>query len=176
MVISQEANGETGVTSMLIGVLSDTHLREGRPLPSFVWLAFADVDLILHAGDVVSRSVLVDLGCLAPVKAVRGNCDGWELADLPAQAVVTCEDVKIGLVHGFAGTGRSTPERAFNTFAQEDADIIVFGHSHSPVSELRHGILLFNPGSPTDKRREARYSLGLLRVEGKKITPQHLYF
>jgi len=161
---------------MLIGVLSDTHLRAGRPLPAYVWQALAHVDLILHAGDIVSPSVLADLGCLAPVTAVRGNCDGWELADLPAEVVVTCEDAKIGLVHGYAGSGRSTRERAWAAFKDAGVDAIVFGHSHAPCSEVHHGILLFNPGSPTDKRREPRYSVGLLQVEGKKITPQHLYF
>ncbi len=160
---------------MLIGVLSDTHLRTGRTLPQFVWKALEDADLILHAGDILVDTLLTDLAAVAPVYAVRGNCDSWEI-DLPNNRIVTCEEVQIGLTHGYEGFGRSTPERAFNSFRNSSVDIIVFGHSHQPHLEWKDGILLFNPGSPTDKRRELQYSMGFLRISGKQIEAEHLYF
>lgn len=161
---------------MIIGVLSDTHLREGQTLPTRVWEELSKVDLILHAGDIMDPGVLTDLSSLAPVEAVRGNCDGWELDKLPEQKNIPCLGKRIGLIHGAYGKGRTTPERAFRAFDKGTVDVIVFGHSHSPYLEWREGILLFNPGSPTDKRRELKYSMGLLKIESTGIQAKHLYF
>lgn len=161
---------------MLIAVLSDTHLREGRTLPTKVWESLAGVDLILHAGDVVSPGILVDLKTIAPIEAVRGNCDGWELASLPERKLVTCEEIRIGLTHGAYGVGRTTSERALRSFEPNSVDLIVFGHSHSPYKERHGGILLFNPGSPTDKRREAQYSIGLIEIHGSEFEAEHIFF
>ncbi len=159
-----------------IGVLSDTHLRKGQALPSFVWDALVGVDLILHAGDVVTSEILVDLAMLAPVRAVRGNSDGWELADLPSRDLINHAGLRIGLIHGNVGIGSTTPERAFNAFVGEPVDVIVFGHSHQPYLEWRDNILLFNPGSPTDKRREKQYSFGILERVNGQIEVNHHYF
>lgn len=161
---------------MLVGVLSDTHLREGRSLPRYVWEVFEHVDLILHAGDLVAKSVLDDLACLAPVRAVRGNCDGWELSDLPNRDIISLDDLRIGLVHGYSGIGSTTPERAKRSFSGDKVDVVVFGHSHSPYKEWDQGILLFNPGSPTNKRREARFSIGILEISGSEVRADHLFF
>lgn len=161
---------------MIIGVLSDTHLRVGQTLPARVWEELSKVDLIIHAGDILNSELLTDLASLAPVEAVRGNCDTWELANLPEQKILNCEGKKIGLTHGAYGLGKTTPERAFRSFDQAKVDVIVFGHSHTPYSQWRGGILLFNPGSPTDKRRELKYSMGLLKIEEAQIKAKHLYF
>ena len=161
---------------MLVAVLSDTHLREGRTLPSMAWQSLEGVDLILHAGDVVSPGLLADLKVIAPVEVVRGNCDGWELASLPEQKIITCEEVRIGLTHGANGVGRTTPERALHTFEQGSVELIVFGHSHIPYKERHEGVLLFNPGSPTDKRREPKYSMGIIEVHASEFQAQHIFF
>lgn len=161
---------------MRIGVLSDTHLRTGQPLPRYLWDNLQGVDLILHAGDVVSPSVLGDLSYMAPVRAVKGNCDSLELDYLPVSDLVICDGLRIGLTHGYRGTGTSTPDRAYNTFVQEKVDAIVFGHSHSPYQEWRNGILLFNPGSATDKRREPQCSFGFLEIAQGEIRPSHCYY
>lgn len=160
---------------MRIGVLSDTHLRPGRALPAIVWELLDGVELILHAGDLVSAGVLSDLEALAPVRAVRGNCDDWELGQLPMRDIVGVGDVRIGLIHGNLGVG-PTPERAWQAFHKEHLDVVVFGHSHVPYLEWRNGTLLFNPGSPTDRRRQAFYSLGILELDGKNISARHYHF
>ncbi len=161
---------------MRIGVLSDTHLREGQALPSFVWDKLAGVDLILHAGDVITSQILADLAILAPLQAVRGNTDGWELANLPCRDLINYAGLRIGLIHGNVGVGRTTPERAFNAFVGESIDVIVFGHSHQPHLEWRDNILLFNPGSPTDKRREKQYSMGIIELVNGRLEASHHYF
>lgn len=161
---------------MIIGVLSDTHLRVGQSLPARVWEELSEADLIIHAGDILNSEVLTDLSSLAPVEAVRGNCDDWELAKLPERKILACEGKRIGLTHGAFGPGKTTPERAFRAFDKSEVDIIVFGHSHTPYSQWREGILLFNPGSPTDKRRELKYSMGILKIDSTGIETKHLYF
>lgn len=160
---------------MEIAVLSDTHLRAGRTLPRFVWEHLTHVDLIIHAGDLTHMGLIEELACVAPVRAVRGNCDGWDIV-LPDRDIVECESLRIGIIHGNAGRGKSTPERALNAFKDSPVDLIVFGHSHIPFMEWRNGILMFNPGSPTDKRREPQYSFGLLDIRQGKVQAKHLYF
>lgn len=160
---------------MKIGVLSDTHLRAGQSLPLFVWDHLQGVDLILHAGDILSSYVISDLEAIAPVRAVRGNCDGWEVAHLPGSDIIEIEKIRIGLVHGYSGSG-TTPDRALKTFAQDRVNAVVFGHSHIPLLEWRGDILLFNPGSPTDKRREPRYSMGLMEISQGLLKAEHLFF
>lgn len=161
---------------MKIGVISDTHLNDGQFLPRQVWDTFAGVELILHAGDSVAARVLDDLSRLAPVVAVRGNCDGWDLQNLPEREIAGWRGKRIGLIHGNAGGSRSTSENAFKAFAGERVDAIVFGHSHAPYLEWRDGILMFNPGSPTAKRREPRFSLGLLEIINDRLQAKHIFF
>ena len=89
------------------------------------------------------------------------------------------EDAKppLGLVHGDLGVGRTTPERARRAFRADEVEAICFGHSHIPLVErLSDGRLLVNPGSPTDKRRQARYSWALLEVRGSGIQAELRYF
>lgn len=160
---------------MRIGVLSDTHLQPGQFLPRSVWEALDGVDMILHAGDSVVSQILTDLKALAPVVAVRGNCDSWDLQYLPEREVLEVGGAHIGLIHGDVGLGRATPDRAFSAFVGTHVDIVIFGHSHSPYLEWRNGILLFNPGSPTQKRREPHASIGLLQIASGEIKAGHIY-
>lgn len=161
---------------MKIGILSDTHLQEGQFLPKIVWDSFDGVDLILHAGDSVVAKVIEDLNHLAPVVAVKGNCDNWELNKLPEKEIISWSGLRIGLTHGNLGSKRNTVDNAFQAFKQESVDVIVFGHSHVPYLEWRNGILLFNPGSPTSKRREPKYSVGNLELIHGELQAKHLYF
>jgi len=160
---------------MRIAVLSDTHLRVGKTLPSFVWEQLTQIDMIIHAGDLTHIGLLEELSTIAPVRAVRGNCDGWDVS-LPNRDVIECETIRIGLIHGDSGKGKSTQERAYLAFKDSSVDVIVFGHSHTPFMEWRDGILMFNPGSPTDKRRELQYSFGILDIQQRQIKAKHLYF
>ena len=154
-----------------IGVVSDTHVPgRARALPPVLFEALQGVAMILHAGDLTSSRVLEELGAIAPVYAVHGNMDPPELAQqLPARRIVEVEGVKIGLIHGHRpDRDRSrTPEWALGAF--EGVQCVVFGHTHVPMCERRGGVLLFNPGSPTDRRGQPQFSFGFLTVDGDRI-------
>lgn len=162
---------------MKIGVLSDTHIpSRARALPPLLLRAFQGVDAILHAGDLAHESVLWELERLAPVYAVRGNVDPPQLwRELPVRRLITLGGARIGLIHG-DGTSGSTLERARRAFSAESVDCIVFGHSHEPYCEREDGILLFNPGSPTDRRRQPKHSYGILTVTGGRVEGRIVYF
>lgn len=161
---------------MQIGVISDTHIPSRKPeLPAFVAKAFAGVDMILHAGDINDFSVLRELNNIAPTEAVAGNTDPPGVAEaLGTQLLLELAGFRVGLTHGHLGRGKTTPDRAFNTFLGK-ADVVIFGHSHQPLQKLRDGVLLLNPGSPTDKRRQSKYSLAILSLT-KKVDSEILYF
>ncbi len=167
-----------------VGVISDTHIAEvgsRRVIPPAVLEAFRAVDLILHAGDATCRVVLEQLALLAPVQAVAGNVDAPELAyELPTARLLRLGGVSIGLTHGHLGDGHSTPQRALRRFANvPDLRAVVFGHSHEPCNEAHHGphsdVLLFNPGSPTERRRQPRPSFGLLTVRDGTVRGEVVY-
>lgn len=149
---------------MIVGLISDTHIAgEARALPSALVDRMREVDLILHAGDFITTDTLDYLRTLAPVYAVFGNVDEPELkAVLPKSREVRVGNFRIGLIHG-DGIGHTTIERARRAF--DDIDCIAFGHSHSPVIVTLRSVLMVNPGSPTDKRREPRPSFAILTIE-----------
>ena len=155
---------------MRIALLSDTHIKAGQSLPTFVTDILATVDLTLHAGDIVSESALSEIETYTPLVAVAGNGD---LLELPPHRVVTCEGIKIGLIHGHQTRNYNS---LVQTFAGSDVRIIVFGHSHVPAKCEYKGHLLFNPGSPTQKRGQQQHSLGVLSIAGSNFSIDHLYF
>ncbi len=161
---------------MKIGVISDTHIpKRAKKIPAQVYQVFAGVGMIIHAGDLIERRLLKELSLLAPVEAVAGNMDPPELArELGYSKMIVVEKVEIGLIHGF-GDHSTTLLRAYNAFRDESPDCIVFGHSHQPYNDKYQGILLFNPGSPTDKRRQPFPSVGLLEVTAGRVTGEIVY-
>lgn len=158
-----------------IGVVSDTHIpTRAKALPSILFQAFSNVDMILHAGDLATLDVLIDLEALAPVHAVYGNVDPPEvMAKLPKKKEIVVEGVTIGLIHG-DGPGGNTVRRAQEAFPH--ADCIVFGHSHDPLCRQEGRTLLFNPGSPTDRRRQPDHSYGFLTVSNGRIEGEIVRF
>ena len=156
---------------MLIAVISDTHLPRGaRRLPDACLERIAAADLLLHAGDFVTVDVLRELEALGPpVAAVHGNVDTAELRRLlPAERVLGAGDARIALVHD-AGARRGRLERLRRRFG-ERAGAVVFGHSHLPLHETGpDGFQIFNPGSPTDRRRAPTHTMGMARVEGGRV-------
>jgi putative phosphoesterase len=164
-------------TPLTIGVLADTHMpSRGRDLPYPVAGVMRTVDLILHAGDLTTLDVLERLRRLGPpVLAVHGNVDMPDVARLlPERRIVEVGPWRIGIIHGDSGVRGTTPERARRAFT--DVDCVIFGHSHQPLNERLDGVLLFNPGSPTDRRTAPTFSYGILRVTDEGITGEIIRF
>jgi putative phosphoesterase len=159
---------------VLVAVVSDTHLPRGaRRIPAECWARMAEADLILHAGDFVVRDVLDEIGSLGPrVVAVHGNMDGFGLRGvLPERTEVDVQGVRIGLVHD-AGHAQGRLARMRRAFPAADA--VVFGHSHIPLHEEAGGFQIFNPGSPTDRRRQPRHTMGMARVADGRVQFEHV--
>ncbi len=148
-----------------IGVISDTHIHDlasgARIAEALLAGPFADVEMILHAGDVVIPEFL-DLFAGLTVCAVRGNMDP-PVSGIPHRRIVVVNGFRIGLIHGW-GDAAGLESRVLAEFSRDAIDCLVYGHSHWPVSHCRDGILLFNPGSPTDKRRAASHTVGIIEV------------
>jgi uncharacterized protein len=154
---------------LLIAVIADTHLPRGaRRLPEACVQHLRDADLILHVGDFVGPAALDELQDLGPpLAAVHGNVDAAEVRRrLPERRVVEVGGARIGMVHD-AGPARARLGRLRAMFPEADA--AVFGHSHLPLHEESGGFQIFNPGSPTERRRAPRHTMGLARVEGGKV-------
>ena len=151
---------------MLLAVISDTHLPRGaRALPEACVQRLGSADLVLHAGDLVTARVLADLRALGrPVAGVHGNSDDDEVRRLlPSARMVAVGGARIAMVHdgGAAGGRLARLQRRF-----PDADAVIFGHSHIPLHETdpATGFQIFNPGSPTDRRRQPTHTMGLARI------------
>lgn len=162
---------------LLIGVVADTHVNAHgvRRLSPEVPALFArvGVGLILHCGDVNTGAVLRLLEAVAPTLAVRGNGDDPELATiLPTTIEFAVGDFSFVLLHGHHGrTARSEARRYAGR-----VDCVVYGHSHIPKIDLEEGTILFNPGSPTDRRWQAHFGVGLIRVSNAGIVPDLVLF
>jgi uncharacterized protein len=156
---------------MLIAVISDTHMPRGaRRLPEACVERIASADLLLHAGDLMTVEVLRQLEAVGPpVAAVHGNMDTAELRRLlPAEQVVEANGVRIAMLHD-AGPRTGRLGRMRRRFGDR-ADAVVFGHSHLPLHERApDGFQIFNPGSPTERRRAPVHTMGIARVESGKL-------
>jgi len=161
---------------MKVGVLSDTHIpTKAKALPDEVLQAFKDVDCIIHGGDITSLEVLDTLNTLAPVIAVSGNRDHDKLqAILSDKEMITLNGYQIGITHGHGSSGK-TLDRVIKRFKNDPVDCIIFGHSHIPYCETVNRVLLFNPGSPTNKRSNEFFSFGILEL-GDRIEAKHIFF
>jgi putative phosphoesterase len=152
------------MAGMRVAVLSDTHApRFWKQCPPAVAEQLREADLILHAGDVCTVSVLDELAGFAPVRAVLGNNDGPDVARWGAEPTAEFEldGLLVAMVHD-SGAAQGRPARLRRMFP--DAALVVFGHSHIPWDHSEQGQRSFNPGSPTDRRRQPRGTMGLLEV------------
>ncbi|WP_375488712.1 metallophosphoesterase family protein [uncultured Jatrophihabitans sp.] len=149
---------------MRVAVLSDTHSpRFWKGCPPAVARALDGVDVILHAGDVCTAEVLDELATFAPVHVVLGNNDGTDVAAWGAHERMTLDlaGLPIAMVHD-SGPANGRGPRLRRMFP--DAQLVVFGHSHIPWDETYDGQHAFNPGSPTDKRRQPHKTMGELII------------
>ena len=146
-------------------VLADTHApRRWRQCPPAVADHLRRADVILHAGDVCTAAVLDELSAYAPVHAVCGNNDGPDVLawGAPETLELDLAGLAVAMVHDSgASTGRLARLRRRFPAAQ----LVVFGHSHIPLDEAGAGQRIFNPGSPTDRRRQPQGTLGVLEIE-----------
>jgi uncharacterized protein len=149
-----------------IGVISDTHIPHYKELPDVIWEYFAGVELIIHAGDLSMLSVLSELETIAPVLAVQGNIEEDEVVrKLPMKREIVVGHCRIGIVH-ILGDTHHRERVARQEFP--NARCVVFGHTHVPWNQEHNGLLLFNPGSATDRRRQQRCSVGFLYVDDER--------
>lgn len=157
---------------MEIAVISDTHMPRGsRRLPDECLRRIRGADLLLHAGDLASAATLRELEAIGPpVAAIHGNVDTAEVRGLlPGRREVEVAGARIGMVHD-AGPRQGRLERLRRSFPEAGA--VIFGHSHIPLHEVAEdgGFQIFNPGSPTDRRRQALHTMGLARVETGRVS------
>jgi uncharacterized protein len=152
--------------SPLAIVLADTHIpRRARVLPQALFPHLRRADLVLHAGDLISASLLDELALYTPVRTVKGNVDPPEV-DLPETLEFDFGGARIAMIHD---SGRKEGRRRRLARRFPDARVVVFGHSHIPFLEDEDGLLLLNPGSPTDKRRQPDRTFALLHAEGGRV-------
>jgi putative phosphoesterase len=155
---------------VVIAVISDTHMpRRGRRLPEACVERLRAADLILHAGDLMTLPVLRELEAYGRVVAIHGNVDDAQVrAALPATATIDADGTTIAVLHD-AGPANGRLARLRRRFP--DADAVVFGHSHIPLHEhASDGFQIFNPGSPTERRRSPQHTMGIARAVGGCVT------
>ena len=145
---------------MRLGIISDTH----GTLPAEVFDVFSGVDRILHAGDIGDVDILTELEALAPVTAVFGNTDGFDLRSrLPQVARCELEDLFVAVTHGDQ-FGRPTVAILRSEFP--DADIIVYGHTHDPkLALVDKTVTVMNPGSASRPPNGLAPSVGIMELE-----------
>ncbi len=156
---------------VVIALIADTHMPRGsRALPAACVERIAAADLLLHAGDVCTEEVLDDLEAIGPpLAAVHGNVDSPALRRrLPAERVVEVAGARIAMLHD-AGPAGGRLERMRRRFG-ESADALLFGHSHLPLREQAGGFQIFNPGSPTERRRAPVHTMGMATVARGRLS------
>ncbi len=155
---------------MQIAIIADTHLPRGpRRLPARCIERLRRAELILHAGDLMTMAMLRELETYGQVVAVHGNVDDAEVrAALPASAVVEAAGARIAMTHD-AGPAKGRLARMRRRFPEADA--VVFGHSHIPLHECAEdGFQIFNPGSPTERRRSPAHTMGMAHAENGRVS------
>lgn len=148
--------------------------KGSRRLPERCVELIGEADAVIHAGDFFGVSALEELKSLCPIlHAVHGNVDEPKLRRLLPEALeVELEGEIVGIVHD-AGSAQGRLARLRRRFPQATA--VVFGHSHLPLHEEVDGFQIFNPGSPTERRRAPRPSMGLLTRERRGLTFEHVW-
>lgn len=142
----------------IVGVISDTH---GLLRPEAVE-ALQGSEHIIHAGDVGAPEILEKLGAIAPVTAIRGNVDkGAWARKLPETEVVEVAGVSIYVLHDLGQLDLEPEDAGFN--------VVVYGHSHVPKQETRHGVLYFNPGSAGPRRFKLPVTIGKLTIREGEV-------
>ncbi|MDD5130851.1 MAG: metallophosphoesterase [Candidatus Omnitrophica bacterium] len=158
------------INNVKIGVISDTHIPDGgQHVPRVILDAFKQVDLVVHAGDIISLGVIDELKSVCPnVVVVAGNMDPEAVRrKYPVKEVLEILGYRIGVMHG-SGPALNLPELLRDCFKDDGCDLIIFGHSHKPMNKEISGILFFNPGSAVDPAAEYN-SYGVIELKKKLL-------
>jgi uncharacterized protein len=159
---------------LVVAIIADTHLpRGGRRLPDACVRRIGAADMLIHAGDFRTAAAYDEIAALTPrLVAVHGNVDEAKLRRrLPERIVVDLEGARVGITHD-AGPARGRLARLRRAFP--DADAVVFGHSHLPLREREHGFQIFNPGSPTERRRAPTHTMGIATITDSRVRFRHI--
>jgi putative phosphoesterase len=163
----------------VIAIIADTHMPRGsRRLPERCAELIREADAVLHAGDLYALPALEEIEALNPrLRAIHGNVDEPALrALLPETLAVELTGGRLAMIHD-AGPAKGRLARMRKRFPKADA--VVFGHSHMPLHEEGEdelaGFQIFNPGSPTERRRAPRPSMGLLAPGPDRLSFQHVW-
>jgi putative phosphoesterase len=154
---------------MRLAIISDTHMPRGaRAIPDACLRRCAEADAILHAGDLVDVAVLEQLRALGPpLHAIHGNVDSAAVRTLlPGRLELELESVRIGMVHA---PGPASRRLDALRLAFPRCDAVVFGHTHLPEHAERDGFQIFNPGSPTERRRAPAHTMGTATIAGGRV-------
>ncbi|WP_119066041.1 metallophosphoesterase family protein [Rubrobacter indicoceani] len=154
---------------MKVVAISDTHLpRRAKRLPDGLLLYLKAADLILHAGDLMDPALLDELETYAPTLAVCGNLDPPD-SRLPETREFGIGEIKVAMIHD-SGRREGRARRMRRQFPE--ARVVVFGHSHIPLLQDDGDLMLLNPGSPTDKRRQPDFTFAVLEVENGALSTE----
>jgi putative phosphoesterase len=154
---------------LLAAVIADTHVpRRARAMPESLAPHLGRADLVLHAGDLMDPALLDQLAAYAPVKAVRGNLDP---PGLPESLEFEFGGARVAMIHD---SGRRQGRRTRLRRRFPEARVVIFGHSHIPFLEDEDGLMLLNPGSPTDRRRQPHHTFALLHAERGEVRAEIL--
>jgi len=146
-----------------IGVISDTHLTDyDDKMKRTVAEHFSDVDMILHAGDMVDLRVLKIFG-EKEIKAVCGNMDNYSVKEkYPEHLLFEIKGFKFLLIHGW-GSPWGIEDKISDGF--KNVDCIVYGHTHKPANHKKDNVLFFNPGSAADRFFNSSKTVGILEID-----------
>jgi uncharacterized protein len=159
---------------VLLAIVADTHMPRGaRRLPDECVSRLRGAELIVHAGDFTGPETLAEFEAVGPpLVAVHGNVDAPAVVSrLPVEAVFDADGTRIAVVHA-AGPRRGRLARLRRRFPHADA--VVFGHSHLPLHERADGFQIFNPGSPTERRRAPGHTMGLADARDGEVRFSHV--
>ncbi len=161
---------------MKIVILADTHLNKETDMLKTLLDKLGEVDLIIHAGDYINDAVVDTLRKIPGFHGVWGNCDTAGIQNtLKEKELLTLDSYRLGIFHGH-GKGKSTLDRAYAAFENDNVNIIVFGHSHQPSITTKNKVLMLNPGSPTSKRTQKWYTFILLNLSAASIEAKLVLF
>lgn len=154
---------------MKIVIISDTHQQNASSNIMFLAPVLRGADMVIHAGDFTELGTLNYLQEFHSFRGVYGNADSLEIrTKINEKQILDFGAYRLGIFHGH-GTNATTIDRAYNAFGEDHVDIIVFGHSHQPVICTKNKVLMLNPGSPTNKRKERWFSYILLNITATGI-------